>query len=74
VIRKFIVKTTVLAAAYNGKLQQYLNSLEELCEKGLLEESHDVSLYQWDGKDSNGLNLWLRKHGSNRCKILHQKM
>jgi hypothetical protein len=73
-IRKFIEKTTVLAVTYNGKLQQYLDSLEELCEKGLLEESHDVSLYQWDGKDSNGLNLWLRKRGSNQCEILHQKM
>jgi hypothetical protein len=31
-------------------------------------------MFQQDGQDKNGLNLWLRKRGSNRSKNLNQKL
>lgn len=34
----------------------------------------DASTYKWNGRDSDGLSLWLRLKGSNRCENYHQKL
>jgi hypothetical protein len=39
----------------------------------VFEELGDVSLFQWDETDDNGLDLWLRFRGSNRADV-HEKM
>ena len=73
-IKDFIRDTPTMSAVATPKLWEYLDTLEEQFENGELGESYDVCLFDWDGKDSNGLDLWLRKRGSNRSELLHQKM
>jgi hypothetical protein len=73
-IHKYITDTEPLNKYYTEELQKYLVGLERKCEEGLFEELGDVSLFQWDGTDYNGLDLWLRFRGSNRAENLHQKM
>ena len=41
---------------------------------GYFQELEDASTYKWNGRDSNGLSLWLRLKGSVRCENYHQKM
>ena len=59
---------------YTQELAAYLFGFEEKARKGMFEELSDVSLYQWDGTDSNGLDLWLSKRGSTRAENFHQKL
>jgi hypothetical protein len=40
----------------------------------VFEELGDVSLLKWDGKDYNGLDVWLRFRGPNQAENLHEKM
>jgi hypothetical protein len=40
----------------------------------VFEELGDVSLFQWDGKDYNGLDVWLRFRGPNQAENVHEKM
>ena len=44
------------------------------CHQGYFEDMSDVSHCKWNGLDSDGLNLWLRSRGSNRCKNYHHKL
>ena len=73
-VRDFILAHPVLKVAWNRALEDYFENLEVMSRKGQLEESHDVEMYQWDGTDKYGLNLWLRRRGSNRSENMHQKM
>ena len=73
-IREYIASTKPLSDAFKGALEKYFDDIEELYERGEMEESADVALYQWDGKDKNGLNLWIRKRGSSRSENVHQSM
>jgi hypothetical protein len=72
--RDLIRANPVLNVAWNLALEQYFDNLEAMSRKGQLEESHDVEMFQWDGTDKYGLNLWLRRRGSNRSENMHQKM
>jgi hypothetical protein len=73
-IHEYIKNTEPLKEHYTDELRKYLIGLERKCEEGLFEELGDVSLFQWDGTDYNGLDLWLRFRGSNRAENVHQKM
>jgi hypothetical protein len=66
-IKILIMESPCLNIAWNSKL-------ETLFYDGSMEECGDVSLYQWDGVDKHGLNCWLRRRGSTRSELLHQKM
>lgn len=72
-IREMIENTDAFKSAW-PKLEKYLDDLEQMCQEGKLAECYDVSLYQWDGRDSHGLDVWLRRRGSNRSENMHQKM
>ena len=67
-------KSKLLKQALTPKLEAYFDAVEEMCRKGMMEECTDVCLFQWDGTDKCGLDLWLRKRGSNRSENFHQKM
>ena len=72
-LRKFIEKEEDMRKALS-LIEPFLDALEQHCEEGKLEESFDVNVYQFDGKDSNGFNLWLRNRGSNMSENLHKTM
>ncbi len=59
---------------YNEMLQDYFNSLEHKCKEGMYEELSHVVMFQWNGKDANGLNLWIQKQGYTHDELVHQKM
>jgi len=44
---------------YNDSLRDFFLSLERKCAEGLYEELVDVVMFQWDGKDAHGLDLWI---------------
>jgi hypothetical protein len=73
-IKDLVLKSPSLKIAWCPKLEDYFNKLEQLFHDGKLEECCDVELYQWDGVDKDGLDVWLRRRGSNRSELLHQKM
>ena len=73
-VHKLIQEVEPLKSEYTEKLGEYMNAFERKASEGLFEELVKVSLFQWDGTDSNGLDLWLRKHGSTRAESFHQKL
>lgn len=73
-IREYIESNPIFKPALGAKLTKYFDFLEDLCESGQFEECYDVEMFQWDGTDSNGLNCWLRRRGSNRSENLHRQM
>jgi hypothetical protein len=73
-VHSLIAETKGLKEYYTDELRDYLLSFEKKCMEGLFEELADVSVYQWDGKGANGLDMWLRLRGSTRAENLHQKL
>ena len=47
------------------KVKPWCERTMELCRLGKLEESYDCRMYQRDGVDQNGLDLYIRLRGSN---------
>jgi hypothetical protein len=78
VILDFVEKTDAIKDELDThtleEVQKYLERFAEKCEEGRFEELSDVNLFQWNGKDRNGLDLWLRLRGSTRTENVHQKM
>jgi len=73
-VHKIVQTEEVFKDDYTHELAQYLYGFEEKARKGMFEELADVSLYTWDGTDSNGLDLWLSNRGSTRTENFHQKL
>lgn len=73
-LHSFIQNESVFVEYYNTDLKKYFLSFESKCEEGMFEELSDVCLFRHVGVDSNGLDLWIRLRGSNRCENFHQKM
>ena len=73
-VHGFVQKEDLLRNHYTPELRQYFLSLSQKCRSGKFEELPDVSLYQYDGTDSNGLNMYLRKRGSTKAENFHQKL
>ena len=69
-----VEKSPLLKQAWSKKLEVYFETLDKMIGEGKMEECNDVCLYQHDGQDKHGLDLWLRKRGSNRSENMHQKM
>jgi len=57
---------------YNAKLADYFNNLEWEILEGLYNELSDINLYTWDGVDSDGLDIYTRRRGSNRAELYHR--
>ncbi len=66
--------TEPLKERNTDELRKCLLGLENKCEDGPFDELGDVSLFQWDGKDCNGLDSWLRVRGLSRAGRKHQNM
>jgi hypothetical protein len=73
-IHHYITDTEPLKEYYTDDLRKFLVGFEKECREGLFEELGDVALFQWDGKDFNGLDLSIRFRGSNRAENIHSKM
>jgi hypothetical protein len=58
--------------SYNAKLADYFNNLEREILEGLYDELSDINLYTWGGVDSDGLDLYTRRRGSNRAELYHR--
>lgn len=58
---------------YDDALKSFLDRLELEAQHGKFEEVDDVEIFKCVGRDSNGLDLYLRNRGS-RAENLHQKM
>jgi len=63
-----------LEGSLTPKLEQWFKNLLSLCREGKLEETSDCAMFQEDGKDSNGLQLYIRRRGTNRSELHYQKM
>jgi hypothetical protein len=76
--RKFIETTDAICDKLDKhtleEVQKYLELFAKKCGEGRFEELVGVNLFQWDGKDRNGLDLWLCMRGSLRTENVHQKM
>ena len=48
--------------------------MQQKCEQGYFQELSDVSMLKWNGRDKDGLSLWLRLRELNRWKNYHQKL
>ena len=59
---------------WSPKLEQWFENLLCMCRNGRLEETSDCVMFQEDGTDSFGLQLYIRRRGTNRSELLHQKM
>ena len=70
-VRRMVENSPVLKAAMTPKMALYFDTIETIIAEGKMEECYDVSLFQWDGTDKHGLDLWLRKRGSNRSEKEH---
>ena len=73
-VHRLIKDVEPLKSWYTQELEQYLLTFENKCEQGLFEELSDVALFQWDGTDQNGIDLWIRFRGSTRAENVHQKL
>ena len=71
-IRHFCTKE--LKEYYTHEQDEYLKKLARWCREGHFEEVLDISMYQYDGVDSFGLRLYLRKRGSSKTENFHQKL
>ena len=61
-VKKFI-------SSYDAKVADYFDSFEREIREGLFDEVNDLQMYEEDGQDSNGLNLFLSRRGSNRSEL-----
>ena len=73
-LHSFIQNEPTFVEYYTEDLRKYLDSFESKCREGMFEELSDVCLFRHIGTDSNGMDLWIRLRGSNRCENVHQKM
>ena len=68
------LQTNIAFNKYASKeLIKYLHEWAMRCRQGRYEDLPDVEMYQHDGQDHDGLDLWLRQRGS-RAENFHQKM
>lgn len=73
-IHAFFASNEATKPFYTEEVKEYFEEFERKCRLGYFQELEDVSTYKWNGRDSDGLSLWLRLRGSNRCENYHQKM
>lgn len=72
--KEMILNDKHLAKFWTAKLDKWFDALTRICREGKMEETTDCVMFQWIGQDKNGLDLYLRRRGSNRSELLHQKM
>jgi hypothetical protein len=63
-----------LSKWYTVELEEFFDKFAKKARSGEFEELHDVALFQHDGQDRYGLDLWLRKRGSTKAENFHQKL
>ena len=73
-VREIMLKEEDLRKFYTNDMGEYFDSFINKCKSGAFQEVPDIQIFQWDGQDANGLDLWLRKRGSTRAENIHQKM
>ena len=73
-VHLYVQEDESLRKYYTDELQTYFVALAQACREGQFEELPDVSLYQYNGVDSDGLTLYLRKRGSTKAENFHQKL
>ena len=72
-LHSFIQNEPVFSEQYTEDANIYLNNFESKCREGMFEELSNVCLFRRAGVDTNGIDLWIRLRGSNRCENAHQK-
>ena len=73
-VHEYIKNNEDLKHYYTEKLASFLTKLALEARMGQFEELLDVALFQHDGQDRYGLDLWLRKRGSTKAENFHQKL
>jgi hypothetical protein len=68
-LHEFVKK---LISSYDAKVADYFDTFEREIREGLFDELNDLQMYEEDGQDSNGLNLYLSRRGSNRAELYHR--
>jgi hypothetical protein len=64
-VKKFIL-------SYDAKVADYFDSFEREIQEGLYDELNELQMYDEDGQDSHGLNLYYSRRGSNRVELYHR--
>jgi hypothetical protein len=63
-----------LSKWYTSELEVFFDKFAKKARVGEFEELPDVALFQHDGQDRYGLDLWLRNRGSTKAENFHQKL
>jgi hypothetical protein len=56
----------------DARVTEYFDSFEEEIREGLFDELNDLQMYDENGQDSHGLNLYFSRRGSNRVELYHR--
>jgi hypothetical protein len=56
----------------DARMADYFDSFEREIQEGLFDEINDLQMYDEDGQDSHGLNLYFSRRGSNRVELYHR--
>jgi hypothetical protein len=64
-VKKFI-------ATHDARVADYFDSFERDIQRGSFEELNDLQMYDNNGQDSHGLNLYYSRRGSNRVELYHR--
>ena len=73
-IEAFFMTNEATKEYYNSEVKDYFDDFRLKCRQGYFQELGDISMFKWNRRDKDGLSLWLRLCGSNRCENYHQKM
>ena len=68
-LHEFVKK---LMSSCDAKVADYFDAFERETKEGLFDELSDLQMCEEDGQDSNGLNLYLSRRGSNRAELCHR--
>ena len=72
-VTNYLKSNSVFQEYITPETEKYLFGWATRCRDGRYEDLPDVEMYQHNGVDSNGLDLWLRRRNS-RAENCHQKM
>ena len=73
-IEAFFMVNEATKEYYISEMKDYFEDFRTKCIQGYFQELNDILMHKWNGRDKDGLSLWLRFRGSNRYKNYHQKL
>jgi hypothetical protein len=73
-VERFCRENEHIKPFWSDDLQKYFRNFRSKIREGKFAELNDVATFRYNGKDSNGLDLWIRLKGSVRNELAHQKI